>query len=429
MNIKSLGLALATMLVLSLLATGASASDWPTFQKNNYNNGVTSEDIPDDFTPSPSDTWTFTGASGGWLGWESAPIIGDGITYNVYYNGDIYAIGLTNGTQVWCNDELGGSGNFELSVPAYDDAQKRLYVGLSSGNASTSTGIHALHSGNGTAIWSNTSSTEFPSSHQLNTPIKYDSGQDAIYFGSTHMSGTYTTDDGYFYCVDADTGVVNWKYDNDCGFYFTSPAIIGNYVVVGDDDGTVRVFDLDDGDVVDSIETSSIQAGAGSIRSGIVYDDGTIYYTTTEGYLIAIGFNSATGDLDGNDTDSETTGARTTTTPAVTSDYVYVGTDGSAVKAYERSTLTCLDTCNTNGPVKASPVVTTYPSGEERVYVTTNTASGRLYACTFDTTDEEFSGSPYWGPTGSSYTLQGIAFADSWLVYGNDNKKIFGLTE
>jgi outer membrane protein assembly factor BamB len=394
------------MLVLSLLATGASASDWPTFQKNNYNNGITSEVVP---TSPGSADWTFTGPSGGWLGWESAPVIADGVVYNVYYNGDVYAVSLTNGNQLWCNDFIGGSGNFELSVPAYDGDNGRLYVGLSNGNSTTVTGIHALDvTDDGATLWSNTDSADFPANHQLNTPIKYEDG--AIYFGSVHMADLYDSDDGYFYCVDASNGDVNWKFDNDCGFYFASPALIGDYVVVGDDNGTVRSFNKATGGDIETYETS-----AGQIRSAIVYDAGYIYFTTTNGSLFKIAFDTGTGEM--TNAVSESSGVRTTTSPAVTSSYVYVGNDAGVVLCYDKSDLDLIDSEDIGSQIKSSPVVSTM-SGSDYVYVTLN--SGYAQACEF--TSGEYQDRTAFGT--DDYTLQGFAIADGCLVFGNDGKKL-----
>lgn len=392
------------MLVLSLLATGASASDWPTFQKNNYNNGVTTEIVSK--SPGAAE-WTFTGPSGGWLGWESAPVIADGIVYNVYYNGDVYAVDLTTGDEVWCNDFIGGSGSFELSVPAYNDGC--LYVGLSNGNSTTVTGIHALDvNDDGATLWSNTDSVDFPANHQLNTPIKYENG--AIYFGSVHMADLYDSDDGYFYCVNASDGDVNWIFDNDCGFYFASPALIGDYVVVGDDDGTVRSFDKSTGDVIDTYQTSD-----GQIRSAVVYDDGYIYFTTTGGSVFKLAFDTGTGEMTANDVAD--TGVRTTTSPAVTSSYVYVGNDAGVVLCYDKSDFSTVDSEDIGSQIKSSPVVSTM-SGSDYVYVTLN--SGQAQACKF--TSGSYVSTSAFGP--NDYTLQGFAIADGCLVFGNDGKKL-----
>lgn len=412
MNKKSLGLALVTMMVLSLLATGASAADWPTFQQNNYNNGVISENV--DSTPEP--VWNETPTSSGWLGWESAPIIANDTVYNVFCNGSVFAYELADGDLVWQNSNVGGGGSFELAVPAYDNDS--LFVALSAGNSSTSTGVHALNAINGNVIWSNTSSTYFPSNHQFNTGVKYDYGEDAIYLGSVHMADSSNSDEGNFYCVDADTGVVKWTYENgDCGYYWATPAIIGDYVVVGDDDGVIRSFDKSTGTEVENVTTSD-----GSIRSAIVYDgSGYIYFTTTGGSVFKYSFNSATGDIGDTATESDDGNGRMTTSPAVTDSHVFVGTDGGDLICFDTS-LTEEDRVAVDAQVKASPVVTTGGTYNQ-VYVTTN--GGKASCTLFDKTSGEHPTRNYYNEFGpSEYTLQGVAIVDGYIVYGNDAKRL-----
>ncbi|MDQ1253037.1 MAG: hypothetical protein QG646_2182 [Euryarchaeota archaeon] len=431
MNNKNLFMLLISMVIIGLLPMAASASSWSSFQGNNYNNGVTSENITTTFATN----WNSQTAAGDYAGLDSGAVIDDNnVTYCVTYNGTVYAFNLTTGAQKWVNTSIANNNpwSYELSVPAYND--NRLYVGLSNGNyGGTNIGstIYALNATDGTVAWYNSSDIYFPSSYQLDSPIKYDSGK--LYFGSVELDANYATIGGYFYCVNASNGEVIWRNDSSTrGYYGAAPAIIGDYVVVGDDAGIVRSFNKATGSLVSSLDSSAY----GSIRSGIVYDGTNIYYTIKEGYLVKAPFDLNSGTFGTATIKPLGTGVHSTSTPAVTSNYVYIGTDdgtfpgNGSLKCFARSTLNLLDTENLNGPVKASPVVTTFPNNEERAYVTTNTNPGRCYGVTFNTTTfpPHFTHNVSWEPTGSTYTLQGIAFANGWLVYGNDAGYLYGAT-
>lgn len=429
MKNRNLFLLLISMVIIGLLPMAASASSWPSFQGNNYNNGVTNEDITTTFATN----WNSQTDAGLYSGLDSGAVIDDNnVTYCVNYNGTVYAFNLTTGAQKWVNTNIANDNpwSFELSVPVYSESDNRLYVGLSNGNyGNTNIGstIYALNATTGAVVWYNSSDTYFPSNYQIDSPIKYDSGK--LYFSSVEFDANYNTIGGYFYCVDASNGNVVWRNDSSTrGYYGAASAIIGDYVVVGDDAGIVRSFNKNTGALVSYLSTS-----AGSIRSGIVYKDGNIYFTAKPGQLLKASIDSS-GILDDLESaDLVGSSVYSTSTPAVTTNYVYVGTDNGD---YVNSTgnVQCFDTnlnyisasSDLDGFVKASPVVTTYTAGQERVYVTTNSASGKCYYLNF--TNGRFNSSGYWQPSGSTYTLQGIAFANGYLAYGNDVGRLYGAT-
>lgn len=405
----------------ALLPMAASASSWPSFQGNSYNNGVTDEDITTTFATN----WTSTTAAGQYAGLESGTVIDDNnVVYCVNYNGTVYAFNLTTGNQIWNNTGIANSDpySFECCVPAYGD--DRLYVGLSNGSyegTNIGTAIYALNSTDGTVVWYNSNDSYFPPSHQLNSPIKYESGE--LYFGSIEFDANNTEIGGYFYCVNASDGEVAWRYNNGtCGFNATSDRV-GIYQITADGEGDIIVTNTKTGQV------KEYDRKLGKVTD-IVFNDNTgLLEVTTETYLYMLDFNPGTGVV-GNVIISKR--IRSHSTLAVTDNYVYVGTDdglgNGSVLCFNSSNLDLIDTINISGPIRAPPVVTTYPENEERVYVTTYANPGRCYWLTFNTTIEEFTSSGYWEPAGSNYTLQGISFANGWLVYGNDAGYLYGAT-
>jgi outer membrane protein assembly factor BamB len=316
------------------------------------------------------------------------------------------------------------TGYFELCTPAYDGDNDRLYVGLSEANAITDTGIYALDAATGDVLWSNSSDTYFLPNHQLNSGIKYDAATGDIYFGSWGSNGR-------FYCVEGDTGIVKWyNVSSSNGYYWATAAIIGDYVVVGNEAGLVTSYYKVNGTVADTYDYDT--GATAPIRSGITYDSttGYIFYTvktgTSNGDLVAASFDTSNGHIGDTHTDETSTylSASVTTTPTVVDSYVFVN-HGNGVAMYSASNLNTIATTGALAAMKSSPVVT--KEGDYYyVYVVANNAGGTAYCLQFDPVFG-YLGATTWTPTGSDYTLQGIAAADGWLVYGNDGGYIYGM--
>jgi outer membrane protein assembly factor BamB len=448
-------LLLSIGVVFVMLTSAASADDWASFQGNNNNNGVTDDDLPTDF----SDNWTFTDTATGWTGFDSAPVIGNGIAYYVYSNGTVFAFDLVNEEVEWVNTAIGGDvSSFEIGTPAYDGDNNRLYVGLSYGNTTTDTTVYALNAATGAVIWYN--DALIPDEYQLNSPIKYDDGK--IYVAAANMtevaSWTYVAQQGGFYCMNAATGAEIWSDTTGYGHYYTAPAITDDYVIISDDAGVVRSYDKNDGTLKDSFDASTemgislMSRGAAVIDpgtwTGLFTDDNMIFFPVTasptgsESYVVGVEFNASTGDFGDYDNTSMIS-SRTTTSIAVSVSELYVASDDGSVRVYEIDRADEEDgfftqyepvatTTALGSSIKASPVVTTNTGNSlydilftERVYVTHNSGTGGLYWYEFDRYTNSFSDSGSWIPAGSGYTLQGIAAADGYITFGNDNKKVF----
>ncbi|MDK2832234.1 MAG: hypothetical protein PWQ75_1986 [Methanolobus sp.] len=438
-------LLLSIGVVFVMLTSAASADDWASFQGNNNNNGVTTDDLPTDF----SDNWTFTDTAAGWTGFDSAPVIGDGIAYYVYSNGTVFAFDLVNEEVEWVNTAIGGDvSSFEIGTPAYDGDNNRLYVGLSYGNTTTDTTVYALNAATGAVIWYN--DALIPDEYQLNSPIKYDDGK--IYVAAANMtevaSWTYVAQQGGFYCMNAATGAEIWSDTTGYGHYYTAPAITDDYVIISDDAGVVRSYDKNDGTLEDSFDASNEMGISLMSRGAVVYDVGAMFSdqymlffpvtaspTGSESYVVALEFDPDTGDFGDYDNTSKIE-SRTTTSLAVSLLDVYVASDDGSVRAYQIDRLNTgfftdedpvFTTTALGSSIKASPVVTTNTSSilTERIYITHNSGTGGLYWYEVNWYTNSIIDSGSWIPTGSGYTMQGIATADGYITFGNDNKNVF----
>ena len=428
MNRKGFTLFLSAISIIATMAMMVSASDWSQFQKDEANTGQTANSAP---ITAPDDTtsWDQHTASSAWSGIDTTPVVGDGKVYVVTYNGNVYAKYL-NGTQAWTNTNIGGDGYFELATPAYNDGV--LYVALSRGNASTQTGIHALYTDNGTAKWSHANI----GNQQTNTPVTY--YDDLIFFGTVNMTSVSNSDKGYYYCYYANNGTQKWVRNNNNtggGYYWAGAAVIGDYLVYGDDGGYLTsVYWCNKTDV------DELHVGSGKIRSSIAWnvsasdpDYGHIFFTNRSGNCVTrLGFDKSTGEFNSSDWWAHDIGY-TTSTPAVYNGRVYVGSTNGLYCLYE-SNGTQIWSYAAAGPVQSSPAISTwYDNGtnnEIYIYFTTNSASGRLY-CLKDyagntATSEQWNYLPSGNKAG--YTLQGAAISGGWVFFGNDKGYLFGLS-
>ncbi|MDK1288886.1 outer membrane protein assembly factor BamB [Pseudoalteromonas umbrosa] len=89
--------------------------------------------------------------------------------------------------------------------------------------------------------------------------------------------------DGVLYALDKDSGTERWSQAGLRGWYLTAPAVAGNYVVVGDQEGNLHWLDKQTGDLVSRQEFDS----SGFFVEPIIVDDKLIVYTR-DGEISAI---------------------------------------------------------------------------------------------------------------------------------------------
>lgn len=352
-------------------------------------------------------------------GLDVAPIVANGVVYEINYQGKVFAYDVDDGSVLWERTDLTSvTVTFQLSTPVYHD--DILYVAINSG-AKMGAVVYALNAINGNTIWSKQVLDGW--TVQPNTPVIYDEGK--IYFGIWFSNSTA----GHYYCLNAASGSTIWDFTATAkSYYWAGAAIIGDYLVFGCDDGTVTSVNKETGVTAQQISAASVLGiSSGMIRSSMTYSatSGMVFFTIQSGYCCGIGFDSSAGTFDASKKWAANIGSATST-PAVYGGKVYVGY-GSAFTG--TSSLYCLDETtgatqwmvNVTGGVQSSPVISTH-DGEVRIYFTTNAASGMVYCV-----DE--SGNVIWTytPTHVQYMLQGVAIYDGKLFFGNDSGYIFAL--
>ncbi|AKB34216.1 cell surface protein [Methanosarcina siciliae HI350] len=399
--------------------------DWPSFQKDLHNTGLTSDRGPIT-APDEEVSWDVYTHGTGMAGIDTVPVVVNGSVYVISTDGHVRAINRTTSALNW-ETPIPDCSGFQLGNPAYGNG--KIFVPTADSR------IFAFDAWTGTELWNDSVESNKPSSsslyHQLNTPVVYDNGR--IYFGQW-IPSNYA---GKYYCYTED-GTEVWNRDcthGNKGYYWAGATVVGDYLVFGGDDGYLTSLYKVNGTLVDEINI-----GAGEIRSTLVYDEESnrIFTSTKNGYCISIEMSPEGTFNNSSKVQSASFGAQSTSTPVIYNGRVYLGSGNFQAS----SPFFCLNSTDlsviwsftgTTGGVQSSPVVSTaYDDGDGEVYIyfTTNAKYGRLYclrdnATNTNMTSEEW----YFQPEDSKnqYTLQGVALVGGWLYYGNDKGYLFGL--
>lgn len=425
-------LALESIMIISMVSGVVLASDWSQFQKDAYNSGITPDQAPIT-VPNETLSWDLHLSGSGGMVYTSAVnhvplVVGDTI-YVAEPGGNISAVDKRTGNLKWRNDAMESS-SFQLGTPAYSSQTDTLFIPRADGKlyfASASSGniTRNLQAGS----W-------------LYTPVTYDEGR--IFFGDT-LDPTFQGHNGSFYGLYESNGTDCWTMPldppDDGGFYWAGAAVISDYVVVGTSSDYLISLDKNTGGIRDYIYLPSVfglsKTTMEEIKSSICYspETGRVYFTSKGGYCFAVAFNPD-GSFNHLDTDVAYI-KESTSTPSVYNGRVYVGSLNSDGTGYlhclEESDLSSIWRFDTNGPVKASPVISNaYDNGDGEVYIyfTTNTGYGTAY-CLMDYPENMYP-DLMWSftpPEGKNqYVLQGVAISDGYVYFGNDKGYLFGLT-
>ena len=212
--------------------------------------------------------------------------------------------------------------------------------------------------------------------HQALTSVVYADGK--VFYGTAEADYT-TTYAGTFFCVDANSGEIIWKYDApNTGYYWSGAAVCGDYVLMGDDAGTLNAFSIKDGSIA-----GTLSLGA-SIRSSVVYDAASAraYFTTVDGKLHAISLKED-GSLS---LEQSLAFAQSSTgTPTLYGDLLVVGGALGEADQYagvlavvKAEDLSLVRTISAPADIKSAPLVCTLYE-HPYAYFTSNTTPGGIY--------------------------------------------------
>ena len=210
------------------------------------------------------------------------------------------------------------------------------------------------------------------------TPITVEKGK--LYTGFWNDEDKYAN----FVCLDvkdentkseSEEKSPDWTFKSLGGFYRTECKIIGDYLYVGSDDGTVysdkssKVYSLNksNGKQADSLDTT------GDIRSGISEDSGNIFFVTKAGYLYSVGVSN--GKFNKSSLKKLALGGSSTSTPLIYGGRIYVGVQGARlsagyIKVIDEKTLKVIYSAEANGYPQSNFLISTgYEKDEGKIYV------------------------------------------------------------
>jgi len=298
---------------LALLATAPAAAQ-EMFHANSAHTGVYA-------APGPRQLggvkWTFKG--GGPI--VTSRAIAEGVVYIGAMDGHLYAIAQENGQEKW---------NFKSKMPIASSpavAGGLVYFVSSAGS------LAALEAATGKPKWVFPTEYErkFEAKHLHGYPPDAQTIPDAwdIFTSSPTLANAkvyFGSGDGNVYALDAETGVLQWKFATK-DVVHSSPAVVDRTVYVGSWDSYLYAIDAESGQqrwAFKSGEDDVIHNQVGFQSSPAVVD-GTVYVGCRDAHVYAI--DAATGRKKW---DYPTSKSWVISTPAVSDGMVYLGTSDSS---------------------------------------------------------------------------------------------------
>ncbi len=364
MKKRSLSLLLALLMLLSLIVPGTAAfaddaSQWPSFRGSDTNMAISAAETPADAQHTTL-KWANT-LSGDWSKAPSAPIIaGDKLV--TLCGDELTLLSLDDGSVVK-TAKMHGSTSFGLAAATYADGL--IIAPLDKG------GIEAFDAETLESKWVYTDEL----GGQASSPVLYSDGK--LYAGFWNNEA----EDASFVCVDAETGSLDWSYTVKGGFYCAGAVAVGDFVLVGSDDGAkgsegdgmLRSFKKSyaASEEVKPVSSAAL-TGCGDVRCSLAYSDGRVYFTTKGGYLGSAAVDGASGEI--SDVKTVSFGAQSTSTPVVYGGYVYFGAgkgfnDPGMFVIADKDSLEVKNTVELKGYVQCSMLLSTaYLESEGYLY-------------------------------------------------------------
>jgi outer membrane protein assembly factor BamB len=194
---------------------------------------------------------------------NGTPVAGGELVYLGYDDGSVIALRLADGLLAW--EQLVAEPDGRNDLERMADVDGELQLGLSELYATSFRGqTVAISTNNGEPMWNR------------------DIGS---YGGLALLADRLVVADpaGTVWALDRNNGSALWKQEGLARRWLTTPAIQGNYIVVGDIEGYLHWIRADDGVIVgrDRIENSAI------LGTPQVSASGTLFAITAEGKLAA----------------------------------------------------------------------------------------------------------------------------------------------
>ena len=246
-------------------------------------------------------------------------------------------------------------------APAYNGSDK-IFVPISEGR------IEAISIGEGKMkkLWTSKSF-----GGQTISPIVCKG--DSVYTGAFGKGGN-----SYFVKIDQDTGNIIRLAVNENGYYWVGAYVTDKFAVFGEESGAdgkarVKVVRTDAGDLPEPVSEITV---AGSIRSSIVADSGSLYFVTKGKKIYKTSLNEETGKLA--EPKSVTLTGESTGVPLVHNGRAYIGTSAGKIDVVDVVTMKRKYSVATPGYVQGEMLLSN-SGGKMKLYAAYNSPVGGLY--------------------------------------------------
>lgn len=389
----------------------SAAADWPAFQGGGNCSGVT--DLPTPRTAEDMKVLWKKKLSTGWSDAPSPVILADNALFTMC--GDtLKKLDTADGTLI-ASAKMAGATNWGTVPPTFGGGF--VFCPLQGGK------IQAFRAKDLLPLWLYEDEKNGPGQ----SPITYDSGKLYAGFGGSDAGG--------FVCLDAATGELLWRDNVPGGFYWAGAAVIGNYILVGNEKGHLVSRNAETGEIV-----SDLAVCENSIRSSICISGGKAYFTGSKAQLFSVDVNGETGMLTNLRTaDCSAYGSGSTSTPAVCGGVAYLGTGAFAppsnLVAVDTETMEVLWAIEEPGQPQCSMLVSQgHSDGYIYIYTTYNANPGGIKVIKAKADGTEHVQADLFLPEGAEaqYCTSSLAVdGKGTLYYKNDSGYVFalGLTE
>lgn len=192
---------------------------------------------------------------------SSTPIIHDGNVFVGYANGNLAKLSPKNGQLLWMQSIAIPEGAFAIQRMIDIDADPiieghRIFAATYQGK------IAALSWNTGSILWS----------HDISSYTGMVADNSALYISDAKS---------HLWSFNAGNGTINWKQNELEARIVSGPALMGNYVVVGDGQGFLHWLSKQDGHV------AGRQFAGSAIYAAPIAENGVLYAITNKGYLLA----------------------------------------------------------------------------------------------------------------------------------------------
>jgi outer membrane protein assembly factor BamB len=371
LRVKALACRLVALSVLiscfafSTLAQDTPAGNWSQFRGNHQLTGVSQSNVPNEL----KQLWTYEAGES----IESSAAIVGGTVFVGSQKGELTALSLQNGSVYW---KFSTGSPIGESSPAYGNGV--VYIGDLGG------WLNALNATDGKKLWAFKAGAEIKSS--------------PVVVGDRVLIGSY---DEHLYCLSAQDGEVLWKFKTN-GPVHSTPGITDGMAFIAGCDEMFRAIRISDGKEVFNVTSGAYTGASPALRSG------SAYYGTFDNEVLSVNlgkreiawryehpqrkfpyYSSAAVTasrvvlggrdklvhgltLDGKSVWTFTTRSRVESSPAISGERVFVGSNDGRFYVLGLNNGAKLWEFNAGAPLSASPAI-----ANGRIVI--GSQDGRLY--------------------------------------------------